>query len=704
MLSDIPLLPTYRSDERDLMHEFYVPCLGTSNHYRRAVGFFSSSVLAAAAKGLHAFLQGGGHMELIASPLLSPEDIKAIQMGYDRRQIEEKALADSLSAEFDRITAARLGLLAWLISQDRLDIKIAVVTQGARGGLYHEKIGLFSDGRDFVAFTGSPNESVAGMVDNFECIDVYCSWKPEDRTRALEKRLHLDRLWSNTTPRLQIVPFPEAARRSLLRLMPARMPKTDPEDQEECVADEVLGTPRLPESIILRPYQNDAADNWFKANGRGILKMATGSGKTITSLAIVERLHREIGLKSVVIVVPYRHLVAQWAGECQRFGLNPIRCSESRQGWYDVLQQALVSMNSPGATGFTTVVVTNATLRSDGFQNLLSHFPDRTVLIGDEAHNLGAHNLVSSLPRNIGLRLGLSATPERWFDEIGTQALVDYFGPVLQPEFTLSDALKAGALVPYSYHPILVKLTDTETDQYVELSRRIAKTIAGSDSGDVMSDALKALLIRRARLIGGARNKLNALRDIVAGRRDISHALFYCGDGTVEGDVGPELRKHVQVVCMLLGKELGVTVDSYIADTPLEERLQLRDAFISGDIQGLVAIRCLDEGVDIPAIRSAFILASSTNPRQFIQRRGRVLRPYPGKDSAEIFDFLVVPPRMSIDTFEIERNLLARELSRYIEFAGLALNAGQITGLLTDLQARYGLLGIASGDDRRVSL
>lgn len=698
MLSDLPLLQTYRSDEHDLLQEFYMPCLSNSIHYRRAVGFFSSSVLSAAAKGLHAFIKGGGKMELVASPLLSFEDAQAIQNGYDRRQIEERVLERALLGEFDQVVATRLGLLAWLIAHGRLDIKIAVMSSVDRLGLYHEKIGLFSDGRDFVVFTGSPNETVAGLVDNFECIDVYCSWREEDRSRAENKRLHLDKLWNNMTPKLSVLPFPEAAKRALLRFKPSSIPTTDPELVPSVTSITSSEIPNFPRSISLRPYQREAVENWFRAKGRGTLKMATGSGKTITALAIIERLYREINLRAAIIVVPYRHLVAQWVRECERFGLHPIRCAESREGWYDTLQQALTTLRSPAHIGMVSLVVTNATFRSDLFQSLLKHFPDRTLLVGDEVHNLGAPSLLASLPKYIGLRLGLSATPERWFDDSGTKALLDYFGPVLKPEFTLKDALKVGALVPYYYYPVLVGLTDDEAAQYYELSKKIGKIAAQQDSKENMSDALKALLVKRARLVGSASNKLKALRDIMSQRRDITHTLFYCGDGTVEG-VDEEPLKHLEAVCRLLGRELGIKVDSYVAETPLEEREELRDAFISGDLQGLVAIRCLDEGVDIPKIKTAFILASSANPRQFVQRRGRVLRPFPGKTSAEIYDFLVVPPGGSIENFEIERQLLASELRRYLEFARLAVNSGEVIGALTDLQRKYGLLALENASD-----
>jgi len=264
---------------------------------------------------------------------------------------------------------------------------------------------------------------------------------------------------------------------------------------------------------------------------------------------------------------------------------------------------------------------------------------------------------------------------------------------VLQPEFTLKDAIAQGALVHYLYYPILVELTESETERYLELTRRIGRAIArGADPED--DEGLAALLNQRARLVGAAANKLDALQDLMRSRLHTRHTLFYCGDGSVEGDTSEETQRQVAAVARLLGRDLGYRVNTYTAETTLEEREELRRQFEAGELQGLVAIRCLDEGVDIPAIETAVILASSGNPRQFIQRRGRVLRPHPNKQRATIFDMIVLPPELGRETSEIERNFLKKELTRFVEFADLADNAGEARMQLLDLQRRYGLLDL----------
>ncbi len=451
-----------------------------------------------------------------------------------------------------------------------------------------------------------------------------------------------------------------------------------------------LGCPRIPPSIQLRQYQRQAVANWFANQGRGTLKMATGSGKTITALAIATELYQKIGLQVLLVVCPYRHLVTQWARECQNFNLEPVLAFENVRNWQSQLSTGLYNIHA-GNQAFLTVITTNATLIGDGLQSQLKYFPDKTLIVGDEAHNLGAPRLEQSLPRNIGLRLALSATPERYFDEEGTQFVFDYFGSLLQPELTLADAIRQGALVHYLYYPVLVELTEAETRVYAKLTKRIGWALMDEETIE-NNDSLTSLLMQRARLIGAATNKLKALRQLMAPRLDTSHTLFYCGDGSVEGAVTTESERQLAAVAKLLGAELGYRINTYTADTSLAEREDLRRQFESGELQGLVAIRCLDEGVDIPAVQTAVILASSGNPRQFIQRRGRILRPHPGKERATLFDMIVLPPDLGRETLEVERNLLKKELRRLLEFADLADNAGEARIKLLQLQRRYGLL------------
>lgn len=707
-LKDLHIKDEYRSDNCQLVQDFYIPCLEQATLYCRAVGFFSSTSLAAVARGLSAFIRTGGHMRLVASPCLSAEDARAIAAGLkSRNEIITASLVRELEQNIDDLVRDRIACLAWLLSQGILEIKLAIPQVLSNWGVYHEKLGIFADAHgNVVAYTGSANESASALVDNFECIDVYPSWEPGVQQRALRKVEHFDRLWANGTSNVEVMDFPEAARRSLLKLRPAtppvREPRTAPPKRHQVEPEPPApaislpavpaGRPRLPDGLVLRSYQAQAIQNWFANQGRGTLKMATGSGKTITALAIATQAFEQLGLRALIVVCPYRHLVSQWAKECQKFGLKPILAFESLKRWQGTLSSELYQVRADHQP-FLTVITTNTTLMRSGFQSQLSHFPDQTLLIGDEAHNLGATQLVKSLPSSIPYRLALSATPERCFDEIGTEGIYSYFGSVLAPEFTLRDAIVQGALVRYRYYPILVSLTAPEAERYRMLVKKIRR-LMGMHEFEDEHPALTPLLLERSRLIGSAANKLVALRELMRDRLETSHTLFYCGDGTVEDQVSAESQRQLDVVARLLGRELGYRINTYTAETPLDQRADLHDLFESGELQGLVAIRCLDEGVDIPATQTAVILASSNNPRQFIQRRGRILRQHPGKERATLFDMMVVPPEFDPETFDIDRQLLRRELTRFVEFADLADNAGEARLQLLDLQKQYELLDL----------
>lgn len=703
-LKDLTIQIDYRSNECNIVEDFYIPCLEQAITYDRAVGYFSSSSMACVARGLTAFIRAGGRMRLVTSPQLSDEDIQAIAQGLQQRDtMIEKALRRELEQELPEVIRNRLACLAWLLSKELLEIKLAIPKKLRKSGIYHEKLGIFTDNEgQIVAFMGSANESARALVDNFECIDTYTSWEVGIGERALHKAKHFERLWQNQTANVEVLSFPEAAARSLLKYCPPEMPTREAIAassqgiyQVSPATVALTGLPTLPSGLALRPYQQQAIDNWFKNKGRGTLKMATGSGKTITALAIAAKLYEKSvahnqPLQALLIVCPYRHLVTQWAKESQKFNLKPILAFDRAQTWQGELQTQLLALMG-GRQAFITLITTNATLRQDSLQSQLSFLPKMTLIVGDEAHNLGAKSLAACLPEAVKLRLALSATPERYFDATGTDRLFDYFGSVLDPEFTLKDAIQAEALVQYTYQPLLVDLTADEIERYAELTAAIGRAMGIGGQEDNM--ALERLLFERARLICTAQNKLKCLASLMAQRLETRHTLFYCGDGSVEDDTSAESLRQLEAVMGLLN-QLGYRAESYMAETALSEREDLRYAFEQGHLQGLVAIRCLDEGVDIPAIQTAVILASSSNPRQFIQRRGRVLRRSAGKHTAELFDMIVVPPDLGSEYWPIERRVLRRELARFVEFADLALNAGEARKALYPLQAKYELLDL----------
>lgn len=440
-----------------------------------------------------------------------------------------------------------------------------------------------------------------------------------------------------------------------------------------------------PDWIEERPYQKEAVRSWAQAGGQGILNMATGTGKTITSLLAAAKARKTMdGRLALIIAVPYQHLVEQWAGDIRDFGTAPIMAFQSRKKWEEEFQRTILEFDNELRDSFV-VVTTHKTFASEHFQTDLETIDSaEKMLIADEVHHLGAPHLRKGLPQSIPLRLGLSATPERWYDDEGTNVLFRYFGEGVVYEYSLQRAINSGSLCEYYYIPHVVELTADEEEEYLRLSKKIARLAGAMDDGlgdaDLQDEpGLKQALFKRARLLGTAERKVDRLVQLLGKEGSVSHTLVYCGDGSVEDELKGKTKRHVDATVETLRRDLDIRARRFTARESQYERQDLLSGFKEGDIEALVAIRCLDEGVDVPSTRTAYILASSSNPRQFVQRRGRILRPDQNKPFAVIHDFVIAPPQRafqdeSADEFSAERSLIEKELSRVELFANSARN------------------------------
>lgn len=442
-----------------------------------------------------------------------------------------------------------------------------------------------------------------------------------------------------------------------------------------------------PAELTPRDYQADAIEAWMHNQGQGILHMATGTGKTLTSLFAASELARlQDDRLAMIVAAPYQHLVDQWKDPIAEFGLQPFLAYRSWHRWTDDIVRAITEYRR-GSRDYLAVITTHKTFASDHFQSVIDRLNGaETLLIADEVHHLGAPHLRTGLPDHVRARLGLSATPERWYDDEGTTAINSYFTNGVVYDYGLGKAIKEGHLSSYYYVPHIIELTDEEAEDYLSLSKAIARLLADHDSGRETfelpdDEQLKQLLFKRARLIGTAENKITKLRSLIEqiGPDDVHHTLVYCGDGSIETE-GEEVKRQIRRVTEILGNDLGIKAHQFTYEEDQATRERLLSDFETGALQMLVAIRCLDEGVDVPATQRAFMLASSTNPRQFVQRRGRILRPHASKEYATIHDFVVAPPAVSMAVedpeaaFSIERNLLRKELARVATFTKHAMN------------------------------
>lgn len=711
-LLDVNLKQEYRSPRDNIVNDFYIPLLKESILYKRSVGFFSSSSLLEISYGISNLINNDGKIQLIASPNLSEEDIEAINKGYELREnIIERVLLQYITEPQNYFEEERLNLLATLIAQERLDIKIAFSLKNNKLGLYHEKLGLMYDkDNNIVAFSGSMNETETAFVSNYEIVDVFTSWN--DEARVTIKQNAFDNLWNNEDQSAYIYDFPEVAKNKLLSYkkdfvdwnIDKKEFTTKHIDSTIEKLKTVTNSPEIPAGVSLHDYQKRAIETWKEKRYNGIFDMATGTGKTFTGLGAITQLYKDLkGKLAVIIVCPYQHLVNQWVEDIVNFNINPIigHSSSEQRDFKQRFKMAIMDYNL-GVRNFFCFVCTNGTFATEYIQSQINNIRGDVLLVVDEAHNFGATNLKKTLTDKFNYRLALSATLERHGDTEGTQALLDYFGEKCI-EFTLEDAIKGTNgdkfLTPYQYHPVVVYLTEDELEEYHSLSREISKCIIKKNGKTKLSDRGKIIAQKRSRLIAGAFNKVNALAKEIKPYKNDKHILVYCGATKIaEQDENGEDMRQIDAITELLGKNMGMNVAQFTSKEDSYTRDLLRRKFFDGDyLQALVAIKCLDEGVNIPAIKTAFILASTTNPKEYIQRRGRVLRKYPGKEFAIIYDFITLPRpldeaiNLTYEEIKCEKSMVRNEVNRMIEFNRLAMSKMEADKLIYEITDTYKL-------------
>jgi len=677
-------------------------CLEQSVTYDRGVGFFASGWLKDAARGMKKFAERGGKARWIASPKLTQADWDALMKGITARN--DDALKSAILKNIDDLQASMetdtLNALAWLIADGVIDFKLALPKAQLEGGDCHDKFGTFIDENgDIASFNGSYNDSIQGNR-NFESITVFCEWDG-DLLKAFSQDTHrkFNRIWENKDPNVEVYTLPAAAKAKILELRKERPYRPNVRRPVGPAPDAL----KIPSWLTIREYQKEAIRSWSANNQggltRGILAMATGTGKTLTALSLATLISgRSTGRMAVIVMCPYVNLCEQWEKDIRSFGIDPVSCYDGYDNWADDLELAYSKL-SLGIAKDVVIVVSNSTFITEKFQRRFKFAAESTdfthMLIADEMHNLGSEKMQSMLPASIKIRLGLSATPERHGDEEGTKVLFDYFGKIVY-EFPLARAIREGFLTQYEYHPIVVNLTPEESVAYMEISRQIGRAMAGA--GDSLSENAKYLLIKRARLIGSARNKLVELDKLTRSMvTKPKRALFYCGDGRALEDAQDrdEAARQIESVCALLGRKHDMRIASFTYEEDKNQREQILRMMRRDELDGIVAIRCLDEGIDLPALECGFILASSSNPRQFVQRRGRLLRKADNKEKAVIYDFVVAPPETDPDdeNFNTERKMFKSELRRIDEFCATALNRHTASAVVLGLRTKYNLLG-----------
>lgn len=704
MLSDVFFKHSYSSGY-DEPKDFFTEALIESSTFDLGLGFFSSSGIRSLSYGFALFIANGGKMRVVMNHILSQEDKEIIEKGQ-KHLVEDfenhilfdiKKLVETLSKEDEQFFRC----LSYLISINRIEF---VATVSTKGGLGHDKYGIFKDEKgNKVAFIGSANFSQSALELNGETITVFTS--PDDDKRIAEYQALFDQSWENDTPHLVHIPiehvktfirekFPKTSLTNLLEEginlrenigidnnIPAKYCKPISRRILDKIEFKEL-EPRFPFPEERR-IQIDAYSAWIENGKKGIFAMATGSGKTVTALNCIRKQYKENGYYKAIIVVPTQALAIQWEHETKSFNYQNIVSTHSDKDWKNILSR-YITRSLLDSTKSIILITTYATFNRNDIQSFLEKVRgvETFIYVADEAHNIGSQNSLNHLPEMINWRIGLSATPERIYDDLGSEKLYEFFNskpPKYTYRYTMKQAIEEGILCHYDYYPIFIELTSSEMEEYERISDQLRKYI-DADTGKYKPDAEK-LLLKRKRIIHKAENKKIAISDLLEELRQkqkLDYTFVFVPEGyepdysindsyNINQDDVHIIDEYAQMF-----KEHGYSYHKYISG--LDDAPSILQNFADGDIQILLSMKCLDEGVDIPRAEHAIFCSSTGNPRQFVQRRGRVLRKCKGKEKAKIWDLIVTPPNILDESNSIERNLFLNEVKRIINFAALADN------------------------------
>lgn len=704
MLSDVHFKHSYTSGY-DEPKDFFTEALIESCNFDLGLGFFSSSGIRSLSYGFALFIANGGKMRVVMNHILSKEDKEVIENGQkhliedfeDNILCDIKKLIETLSKEDEQFFRC----LSYLISVDRIKFLATIST---KGGLGHDKYGIFKDEKgNKVAFIGSANFSQSALELNGETITVFTS--PNDDNRIAEYQTLFDQSWENDTPHLIHIPiehvktfirekFPEAPLTNLIEeginlRESIGMDNDVPQKYYKPISKRILDKIELKEQEPRFPFpeerkiQIDAYNAWIGNGKKGMFAMATGSGKTVTALNCIRKQYKENGYYKAIIVVPTQALAIQWEHEAKSFNFQNIVSTHSDKDWKDVLSR-YITRSILDSTKSIILITTYATFNRNDIQSFLKKVrgSETFIYVADEAHNIGSQNSLKHLPEMINWRIGLSATPERIYDDLGTEKLYEFFDskpPKYTYRYTMKQAIEEGILCHYDYYPIFIELTSSEMEEYERISDQLRKYI-DADTGKYKLNA-ERLLLKRKRIIHKAENKKIAISDLLEElkqKQKLDYTFVFVPEGyepdysindsyNIDQDDIHIIDEYAQMF-----KEHGYSYHKYISG--LDDAPSILQNFADGDIQILLSMKCLDEGVDIPRAEHAIFCSSTGNPRQFVQRRGRVLRKCKGKEKARIWDLIVTPPNILDESNKIERNLFFNEVKRIVNFAALADN------------------------------
>lgn len=728
----------YKTGSEDEPLQFYLDGLSNSTEFHLLLGYFSSAAINLLSVGFATFISKGGKMRMVINHLLSDKDKDAILKAENSNQFNRVFdLNDvvSLGRVLDEYDRHFFECLTYLIAEKRIEIKVIKPKNGK--GIAHYKSGVFYDREEYVGYKASSNFTLYGLSENLEELEAFLSWENGRSNKLIKKELRvIDSYFAEkdedveylSSDEIEVVLKDKFGGKDINELLfqeeqlleKKKSLVSNPKLKKTIVKlfediEIIRRTPRFPYAEGAREYQKIAFNNWKNNNQQGLFAMATGTGKTITSLNCLLEIYKKTSYYKALILVPTITLVNQWEEECKKFNYNTIiKVNSKSKNWKNEIGNILLQekLNPTEKVSFVIISTYASFCKSNIFAELNQLSP-KTLFIADECHNMGSQALLKLLPKiNYKRRIGLSATPERQFDEEGNNKLFAFFNSKegYTYEYSMKEAIENNVLTRYYYYPHLVSLTDSEMTEYMKISLKIAKYFnPQKDSFDKNDSILTALLLARKRIIHKAFNKISVFHEILNSnylkKGDLKYTLVYVPEGNdtndyFETDINsfdddPENDNVAAHLIDVFTNEIRdtddkTTVKKFISGT--NEKDDLLEQFAIGEIDVLTSMKCLDEGVDVPRAEYAIFCASTGNPRQFIQRRGRILRRHPKKMFAYIHDLVVIPEiSINSESYNLERSMLKKELERVNNFASLSENSSYSVDVLLETMNHYNL-------------
>lgn len=615
-LKDLDLKVSYSSSRADnILEDFYIPCLSNSHVYKRTAGYFSSNSLAIAAKGIADFInKNDGFMQLICNVYMSESDKSIIENHVAKLQSDFVASLENLE---DELKKDHLKCFGWMLKNGKLEIKIAVIEN--KPGIQHEKIGVLEDSEgNTVSFMGSENETWMGWVGNNEKFHVFRSWNPGEKEHLKSDMEDFKSYWNNFAHRASVYPISEAVKRGLIRTAP----KTNDEFRvlSKKMTNELIKRNR--EIWGSSPPRKEwphkkIAINTFMTRKNGVIEMATGTGKTSVAIGILNRLLDEKKINGALITTFGNDLLDQWYRELsEKTDMN--LAIYRYYGDYHELDEFLINPEN-------SILLLN-------WANLQAALRDRDIadaklLVCDEVHGFGAESLRKTLKgkiRCVNCRLGLSATSEREYDEIGNEFITEEIGPVVF-RYGLKDAIRDGILCEFDYIPLIYRL-DKEDKQGIRRAYRAYSAKIKQNHSE--PEAKIALYMALARVRKLSKNKIPVFRDFIKNNPALLENCLIFVETMKYG-------KLVQDVII----DINQSYHTYYSG---EEKENL-EKFMQGDINLLITCKRLSQGIDIKSIKSIILFSSSRGQLETIQRIGRCLRTDPKTPNkrATVLDFII---------------------------------------------------------------